>query len=364
MLILSRLAYSWVMLDQEISLFYDENPVLPMAELEIALPQSDDLWLQKDASAFHKAYDKAYTSVPEVPQSWQAPQHSLRDLFQMLSEDQVSQCDENLHILHMRLLLYPIQTLVCQLSQLISCLPSARRTNRFSRDPCETSSALQLEEIKTLLKRWLDISARLDPKTTRHSAMKNVSMIIYHLINLNLCLSIPEIERIAREDLSHPTSRQSVTEISASFDKCIYTSQEALLHCGQVLRLLRDTHVQMRPAWSPLVMYRVTIALWAISISLAATRTRFAMKSSSSSQNPGVPTAIDDLPPSESAWRHFLKQDRGSPCLTTMAGQSVLLDDTIGIMDICEQILDAEQPRSRLTEGVAQKVRSLWVPRE
>lgn len=353
------------MLDQEISLFYDECPVLPMAELKIALPQSDGLWLHNNASTFQQAYDKAYGSRQEDSQSRKDMRHSLHDLFRLLLDDRVDQWDQNLEILHMRLLLYPIQTMVCQLSQLVVCLPSTWPTNRFSRNPCETSSAFQLEEIKKLLKRWFEKFTCLEPQTTRHSALKKASLIIYHLISLNLCLSIPEIERIAREELSPGTTPGSNSVISDLFDKCIYVRQEALLHCGQVLRLLRDMHVQLRPLWSPLAIYRATVALWAISISLASTgawsATDFsASRHLSSSRNPGTVAAIDTL--RETALRQFFKHNRGGLCLTTETGQLVPLDDTNGILNICTQILCTEQPMCQLAEGVAQKVQSLWVP--
>src|SRR5689334_2159671 len=39
-----RLAHSWVIVDQEMSLFSDTTPLLSVVNLHAAMPDSDDLW--------------------------------------------------------------------------------------------------------------------------------------------------------------------------------------------------------------------------------------------------------------------------------------------------------------------------------
>ncbi|KAF5002931.1 hypothetical protein FDECE_10486 [Fusarium decemcellulare] len=306
----ARLAYSWVLLDQEISIFYDDTPILPIAELEIALPQRDDIWLEKSATLFSDTDNGSSGSSGGHygVSSREMRTHSLSELFQLFLEDKLDHLDEDLQVLHMRLLLHPIQTLIYHRCQLMQCLPQIHTLNQSSRTPFRTSSAIQLAEIKCLLTRWHDIMNRLDPKdSTRHLASKQVALIIYHLINLDIHISIPEIERISREEIKEDMNCASVRGLFSHFSRFIYAIEEALMHCGQILRFIKQLDTQMRPLWSSLAIYRVAIALWAIGNAFSSSiREPMTHGRSPAHANPKDPIAIDVQPAEEIPWRRVL----------------------------------------------------------
>jgi hypothetical protein len=351
------------MIDQEISLFYDHSPMLTIAELEAALPESDDLWLATDASTWRQVWTKEYGSDVYDPSFLDLQQHSLRELFQILLEEKVDRWDDKLQILHMRLLLYPIHILVCQLCQLITCLPDTRSANRFPRSACVTSSTLQLNEIKCLLRSWWDMFDGLSPNNVRQRALKQVTLILYHLINLNLFVSIPDIERFARGELRQPANKNNDNSTQVFSDSFIRAREEALFHCGQTLRVMRGIEAELRPLWWPVAIYRVAITLWAFSVSPASFRPQplpsITRISPGSGEAPAVEIAIDALLPSDPAWRQFFKYKRGSPRLTAKDGSLVPIEDPGRVLSVCIEFLNLGQGMSCLAEGVACKLESL-----
>ena len=337
--------------------------MLSVAELKIGLPSCDDLWLANDGSSWHQVWSEAYGSDGQAPPPVGFPRASLPELFHMLLEDRLGRWSDKLEILPMRLLLYPIQSLVSQVCEIRPLLSTARSTCRISRRPlCETSTALRVEETKDYLRRWLEAYAEIRPKGLRQQALSQGTLIIFNLISLNLCISIPGVERFARElACGNNRDADSVQEIQAFESQCIESREEALLHCGQILSIVRGTAPELRPLWCPLAIYRVAITLWALGISsgeVTQLSTRL-IPSSTREHHHFSKVAIDTLPSDHLAWRQFLRRKIGNPCVTAKNGDLIPINDTQRSLSVCTELIEAPHAMSPLAEGVIYKLKKL-----
>ncbi len=296
------------MVDQEISLFNDSNPMLTIPELEKNLPNSDELWLAPDLSTWAQVWQKLYGSHFRRPPDSEPSQQSLPELFQSLLENKLDHGETRLQVFHLRLLLYPTHILIAQLSELNLCM-SEKPKARFGGSACLTSSSLRFNEIKALLRTWWEVFCKLRVKTTRQRAVKQLTQTIYHLLNLKLTVSFTHLEQYAREAR---TDSDDVRHLSAAG---ILSPQEAIFHCGQILRITREMETELQPLWWPAALYRVTIILWTMSVSHTLTEVEAGGTDPRSSD-----FAIDTLPANDNVWQPFLKYNRGRPCLTALDG--------------------------------------------
>jgi hypothetical protein len=338
------------MIEQEINLFYDGNLSIAIHELERPMPESDDLWLANDPDIWWQLYKQRHSSHPGTGKSVQPRQQSLRELFRSLLEDKIDHWHDPVSILHMRLLLYPIQILIAQLCELFLCLPT-ESVKRPAARPCRTSSMLRLDEIRLLLRTWNKSFRRLAPNGTRECALKSLTAILYHILNLNLAVSFVHLERCAQTQ-DGPAS----LERDGQNGPWIRLPQEAIFHCGQILRTIRETPHELRPLWWPGAVYRVAIVLWAISVTHMANKT-------TAISEPAFELIIDTVPPDDVAWQLFIKYDRGSPRLTARKGPSISLHDSNGIFDECIALLRADPALSPYGTGFALKLERLLVTR-
>ena len=141
-----ELHISWVIVDQELSLFSDTTPLLNVVNLQAPMPSSESLYSARSAKEWSSRRN-------EIAGNTFLNGASLRDLFTRFVEGELSSTDVDLSPLQLRLLLHPLQTLVCQLRQFLSCLPET------GRQPMGTSISkvaikARLEEISTLLRQW------------------------------------------------------------------------------------------------------------------------------------------------------------------------------------------------------------------
>ncbi|OCT49462.1 hypothetical protein CLCR_04566 [Cladophialophora carrionii] len=348
----------------EMGLFYDDGPSIPTAEIQTPLPDHESLWLAPDAQAWSQACTEVHGSHDHFSQHH--TRRSLCDLFQELLAGKLSAWSggEELSILHLRLLLYPLHTFATQYSRLASCLPRSGSNHQLVQDPCDISTSLQGEEVKELLQRWHDLLAQSRPAGSRQWLLCQVTLILYHLIYLNLCASIPDIESFARGEFRQQSSVLGDFVPPALPHRCIQAREEAIFHCGQVLRLLRETDPVLRPLWWPLALYRVAIVLWAIGLeSLPRTNagsSRHQAATNIDNLHSSV-FAIDTLTADDYRWRIFIRQKRGFPCLTKGASH-VQLEDINGTIEICIALLDAGPTGPPLAEGVAHKLNTLTLP--
>lgn len=151
-----RLVYSWVTVDQELSLFHDSAPIIPVTNLHATMPDSDLLWQSNSASewlnVFQEMFEAAYKRPP-----------SLCGIFRrfMEAEGEVANDSGELSATKLRLLLHPLQGMVCHLRQLLSCLSSDGGSHRkTSRVVCRPATRARLDEVQSLLQQWYALSVR------------------------------------------------------------------------------------------------------------------------------------------------------------------------------------------------------------
>ena len=335
------------MVDQEISLLYDSNPMLTIPELERNLPNADELWLAPNASTWTHAWQKLYGSYLRRPPTSEPSQRSLPELFQSLLENKLDHRDIGLQGFHLRLLLYPTHILIAQLSELNLCI-SEKPVARFGGSACHASSSLRFNEIKTLLRTWWKVFCKLRVETTRQRAVKQLTQTIYHLLNLKLTVSFTHLEQYAREVR---TNLEDVRHLSAAG---VSHPQEAIFHCGQILRVTREMESELQPLWWPAALYRVTIILWTLSVSHTITQAEAGKTSP-----PPADFAIDTLPADDNLWQPFLKYNRGRPCLTASDGAMCPLNEPTAILRICVDLLEQYRGRSYLAESLLVKLEAL-----
>src|ERR1700710_402664 len=85
---------------------------------------------------------------------------SLRELFRHFLDDEILSNGIELTPLHLRLLLHPLQSLVCQYSQLLSCFSDTLGARQRTKALTAASTRCRLEEVQALLQRWYDLANR------------------------------------------------------------------------------------------------------------------------------------------------------------------------------------------------------------
>lgn len=347
----SRLVYSWVMVDQDIALFHDTPPLFSVTEFAIPMPDADRLWHAKCAAEWSSVFEQVhefsggYSSVGSG-----ARPLALRDLFQHFLDDEMIALGIEMTPLQLRLLLHPLQSLVCQYSQLLSCFsdsPASR--NKTTRALTAASTRSHLVEVQSLLQRWFDLAERY-LKANPMCAMMQTNLVIFHLISLNAVTSFPEIERLARRENFDGTYQQ----LASTHKRCISDVEEAVYHCGQVFRLVRSMPRSIRPSWWAAAIYRVALVLWTDSL---------LHRESSSPSNgmfpvPGPSFAIDALPADHPLIVRYLTKREGVPCVTKRDGSQMPIDRPFPILQHCVEVID-EGAASRFSDGIRAKLERL-----
>ncbi|EFX03282.1 transcription factor cmr1 [Grosmannia clavigera kw1407] len=269
----NRLVYNWVMVDQELSLFHDTTPVLSISDLQCPLPSPDVLWLAPTADRWLATAQSLYgcTAVhthahgrggsPMLVSSALTP--SLCDVFQDFLHDNLARRKSSLTPQLLRLLLHPLQTLLGHLRTMLSCLSDVTPTRRTSNRTVTKASTLQrLEEAQAQLQQWYELSMAYC-KANPDCGVTHCNLVLYHLISLNAVTNFPEVERLARRD---GLGNTPFWDLALRHKLCILQREEAIFHCGQVLRLLRPMALNCRPSWWSTALYRAVLILWADSV--------------------------------------------------------------------------------------------------
>ncbi|KAK5454648.1 hypothetical protein LTR20_010307 [Exophiala xenobiotica] len=318
----SRLAYGWVMLETEISLFYDCRPILNTSELEAPLPSNESLWLASNAEEWRQNLCEEGSF-----DDWQVcldaqPDHSLRSLFQLLMDNELDRLDFQPTILHMRLLLYPLHVLVAELSQLLDSGLVSMQSRWFSSPTMQSSSILRYEEIRLLLQAWRDVFDRSTGQGARFRAMRNATLTLFHLISLNLFTAFGKLERVAREG---PEIFDSQTRTGSTLS-WIRAPELAIVHCGQVFRLSREMDRDICPIWSAAAIYRATLILWSVSILNASSADGHNVINLR--QRAGKELVIDEATLQDHDVQQYLRRGDAKPILTAEDGHRVSLHNS------------------------------------
>ncbi|KAG8163590.1 hypothetical protein KVR01_006887 [Diaporthe batatas] len=395
----SRLAYDWVMLDQELSLFYDQPPTFAITELRAPLPEIDALWLAKSADEWRALCHSENAS---------RPQYSLRQVFQLCLANEINLDSYHLTPTRLRLLLYPIQSLVFHHSQLLDAVPDKQiRASSSFKTTTRTSSLLRFEELQNLLQNWWALAQQCQhrapavtadpgqpltpPPSESDQVLPSANFLLFHLISLNLYADLKAIEGLARgEDpsCSAGSSSDEAEYIGGSgagghhaislrtrqrhiAAQCVFAPHDALYHAGQVLRLVRETALSRRPPWWGAAVYRAALVLWAY----ASMQQCSSSSSSSSPPPPSSPPsrekdssgrgkqvliAIDSVLPGDPAVERFLRQGKGLPVLLNGGAVTMRVDREPGrVLGACIALLDADEGNTWFTTGVRIKLETL-----
>ncbi|KAK4174237.1 hypothetical protein QBC36DRAFT_192794 [Triangularia setosa] len=315
----NRLVYNYVMLDQELSLFHDVTPLFAITELKCPLPGPEPLWQSQTSGDWFGMMQSAYGCTANVnPQLLDAATvtPSLCDLFQDFLHDSLSrrQSQGGLSPQQLRLLLHPIQSLICHLRQVLSCFSDVLSGGTHSRlrNPnhpstiTRSSTQQRMEEVQTLLAKWYDMTRAYLVKQP-NCPITRCNLVLYHLVCLNAGTNFPEIERLARREAFEGTS----WDLNLRSRRCIFQQEQTIFHCGQVFRLLRLMPNNRRPAWWSAAMYRATMVLWVMSLTWG--------------QDPGLAVAVAVANGSSSTEPIPIKQQQQQPGEENVVGEQVVV---------------------------------------
>lgn len=349
----SRLVYSWVMVDQDLSLFHDTAPLFSVTEFAAPMPDADRLWHAKSAAEWSSIFEQVHEFSGGFSSLGSGARPlSLKDLFRHFLDDEMIPLGIEMTPLQMRLLLHPLQGLVCQYSQLLSCFSdSLSSRNNGSRAITATSTRARLEEVQSLLQRWFDLAERY-LKANPMCALMQTNLVLFHLISLNAVTNFPEIERLARRE----NTDGSMQQLAWLHKRCISDVEEAVFHCGQVLRLVRSMPRGIRPPWWAAAIYRATLILW--TDSLVHNGSNMAAGGNGMYPVPGPSFAIDALPSDHPLIIRYLTKREGVPCLTKLDGSQIGIDHSFPVLQHCIGVID-EGASSRFSDGIRAKLEKL-----
>lgn len=366
----SRLVYNWVMLDHELSLFHDTAPLLATTELRCPLPAPEDLWTTVDttswAAAMHAMYQLSPHMSPEtMHRHLETP--SLFDLFQDFLQNNLSVVHTTLPPQQLRLLLHPIQAMVSHLRVLQSCLPDTLGNSQMGLPTVNRDSAEQrIHEIQNLLQQWYSL-AQASSANDQLCDLTRCNLALYHLMYLNTVTDFPEIERLARREGLDDKAAFPQLEMSVRHKRCILQREQAVLHCGQVLGLLRRLPRNRRPSWWTAAMYRAVLILWADSIShvdgssvgeqLAEMGNGAMSRGGLGGYQPSL-VPLDRIGPDDPALTACIWQRDGIPILRYVSGKVIGLDNPHEILDYGIKTVD-EADSSRVGDGIRRKLAAL-----
>jgi hypothetical protein len=363
----SRLIYSWVMVDQDLALFHDTAPLFSVTEFGAPMPDADRLWHARSANEWSSTFERVHefsSGLSSVGSG--ARPLSLRDLFRHFLDDDLVPMGIEMTPLQLRLLLHPLQSMVCQFSQLLSCFASTsihssttaqskQAENSSNRSISQFSTRSRLAEVQALLQRWFDLAERY-LKANPLCALMRTNLILFHLISLNAVTNFPEIERLARRENVDGTFHQLLW----LHKRCISDVEEAVFHCGQIFRLVRSMPRGIRPPWWAGAIYRVALILWTDSLARKDSSSSTSPQSDGTfpSTIPGPSFAIDALPPDHAMIVRYLTKREGVPCVTKLDGSQVGLERAYPVLRHCIEVID-EGCSTRFSDAIRGKLERL-----
>jgi len=345
------------MVDQDLSLFRDTAPLFSVTEFGAPMPDADRLWQAKNAQEWSALFDEVhqFSGGYSALGSGARPK-PLRDLFRHFLDDEIIAQDIQLTPLHLRLLLHPLQCLVHQCCQLLSCFSDVTGARQRTRAVTAASTRGQLEEVQGLLRRWYGLADRYMKGSAMCPLMQG-NLVLFHLISLNAVTHFPEVERLARKE----GFDGSYAQLAWLHKRAIADVEEAVFHCGQVLRWIRSMPKDTRPPWWAGAVYRVALVLWVDSLTHndamgpAATAT---VPTTGLFPVPGPSFAVDALPPEHPLITRYLQKREGVPTLTKRDGSQIPLDHPFTVLSHCVDVID-EGVATRFTDGIRNKLERL-----
>jgi hypothetical protein len=129
----------------------------------------------------------------------------------------------------------------------------------------------------------------------------------------------------------------------------IYQPEKAIIHCGQVFRIISNMPESKRPSWWSAALYRVTMVLWVDSMSRAY--------SGETIENEPV-FMINALTPEDQSVKAYLSNSFGVPALLKRDGSYSQLGNPEDVLIHCLTLLD-EGVSTRFADGIRRKLQTL-----
>nr|POE98244.1 hypothetical protein CFP56_64837 [Quercus suber] len=349
----SRLVYSWVMVDQDLALFHDTAPLFSVTEFCVPMPDTDRLWNARTAAEWSSTFEQVHEFAGGFSSVGSGARPlSLRELFRRFLNDEVTTRKIEMTPMHLRLLLHPLQSQVCQYRQLLGCFSDIQPTGPpAGRAMSAASTRARFDEVMALCQRWFTLAEQY-LKANPMCTMMQTNLIMFHLISLNSVTTFPEVERLARRE----NFDGSYTQLLWAHHRCLHAPEEAIFHCGQVLRLVRSMPRAVRPPWWAGAIYRAGLILWADSL--------VSKEVSAPSNNggmypvPGPSFAIDALPADHPLIVRYLNKHEGVPCVTRRDGSQMTIDHSFKVLHHCIEVID-EGISTRFSGGIRAKLEFL-----
>ncbi|KAM0654304.1 hypothetical protein ACHAO3_000416 [Verticillium nonalfalfae] len=245
-----------------------------------------------------------------------------------------------------------------------------------SKTVTKSSTMQRLEEVQALLQRWYEISM-VTYKANPSCETTRCNMVLFHIISLNGVSSFPEIERLARREGLNGT----LWELSMRHKLCIFSPEEAVFHCGQIMRFIRAMPSDRRPCWWSAAVYRATLILWASTVTTPNPTLQTALQVRNSSSSPvssdvdeerrqestaskdhslvDASIVIDQVTPEDPCLiRYLWSGGKGIIMVTRRDGRTVGLESPTAILNYGIGVID-EGFTSRIGDGIKRKLASL-----
>ncbi|KAG7120208.1 Transcription factor PfmaH like protein [Verticillium longisporum] len=245
-----------------------------------------------------------------------------------------------------------------------------------SKTVTKSSTLQRLEEVQALLQRWYEI-AMVTYKANPSCETTRCNLVLFHVISLNAVSSFPEIERLARREGLNGT----LWELSMRHKLCLFNPEEAVFHCGQIMRLIRAMPSDRRPCWWSAAVYRATLILWANTVTTLDPTLQTAQQVRNSSSSPvssnvdeerrqestaskdhslmDASIIIDQVTPEDPCLiRYLWSGGKGIIMVTRRDGRTVGLESPPDVLNYGIGVID-EGFTSRIGDGIKRKLASL-----
>ena len=374
------------MADQEWSLFYEKPNVVSVEMLVEPMPEDDTVW------------NDWVSSGPGLLMGNQPP--SLRDLYRRFINGELRVSRETgLSQLSLRLLLVPLQSMVCHLREWIHAFSNGQvRWRQQAQSLSNSAIQVQLHQGRGFLLEWFTLASHSSTASSQNSPFSLVTLVIYHLISLNVMTDFQEIEEAlingAIPDRASWNPSLSGAQSSEAWVIAQDSEEEVLFHCGQVFRLYRRMPSSQQPLWWPAALHRVFRIVCFVAMArhpsewlqsrnttprnssstpggrknngaapTSSTKIGVDILSTSANSTEGIPislsgdqgksygdrVALDILDPDHQTLVHYLKYKEGEPVLTSKDGFHVSLKTPRELIKYFLEVIDSD---AGVTEGV------------
>ncbi|KAF5689956.1 transcription factor Pig1p [Fusarium circinatum] len=233
----NRLIYHCFVLDTQVSIAMSTCPLISFSELKTPLPESNDLWLAKDAEAWKAIY---------LRQQRQHTRITLYDYFRNAAEIDSSYDGSFCQLI----ILSGIWGMVWQCLQSIAVLDKPRHS-----DPALT---LRQQEIVQILHRF-----RVNMMGDEAGWQDGPVTMMYHLVYMHLHIPFEEVELFAGK--GHQSDARNALALLLDWTNSP-ESRKAIWYAGQMIRAAEMFEPGRLRGFYTIALYQANLALWAYAV--------------------------------------------------------------------------------------------------